>query len=77
MGLIIGGKYQHYKGKYYRVLGIAKHTETFEELIIYQALYDENIIWARPKNMFCDNVLVNGIKKERFHYIPEEKKDME
>lgn len=69
MGLVIGGKYQHYKGNYYKVIGVAKHSETLKELVIYQALYGDNELWARPKEMFLDKVSVEGIEKDRFKYI--------
>lgn len=69
MELVIGGKYQHYKGNYYKVIGVAKHSETLEELVIYQALYGDNELWARPKEMFLDKVSVEGVEKDRFKYI--------
>lgn len=69
MELVIGGKYQHYKGNYYKVIGVAKHSETLKELVIYQALYGDNELWARPKEMFLDKVNVEGIEKDRFKYI--------
>lgn len=55
------GKYQHYKGKFYEVIGIAKHSETLEDLVIYKALYDSeefgnNALWARPKSMFLEEI---------------------
>ena len=69
MELVIGGKYQNYKGNYYKVIGVAKHSETLKELVIYQALYGDNELWARPKEMFLDKVSVEGIEKDRFKYI--------
>ncbi len=54
--IIIGGKYKHYKGGEYEVVGIAKHTETLEELVIYRSLDGTNNIWARPKSIFMDYV---------------------
>lgn len=68
------GKYQHYKTKnYYRVIGIAKHSETLEETIVYEALYDnpDGKLWVRPKKMFLEKVTVNGEKIPRFRYIGE------
>ena len=63
------GRYKHYKGKEYEVIGFAKHSETLEEMVIYQALYGENQIWVRPLKMFQEEVLVNGVKKLRFEFI--------
>jgi len=69
------GVYQHYKGKKYKVIGIAKHSETLEDLIVYEALYDNEIskLWARPKDMFFEEVEVaeNENKIPRFKYLGE------
>ena len=54
------GKYRHYKGKMYEVVGVAKHSETLEELVVYRALYGNNELWARPLNMFLEMVPVPG-----------------
>jgi hypothetical protein len=65
------GKYQHYKGKEYEVIGLAKHSETLEELVVYKALYQpegENL-WIRPLKMFIEEVQIEGIKKPRFKYL--------
>lgn len=67
--LVIGGKYRHYKNKEYRVLHLATHSETGEELVIYQALYGEMGIWARPLEMFLETINVDGEEKLRFSYI--------
>jgi len=68
------GKYQHYKGKMYEVIGVARHSETLEELVVYRALYDseefgKNALWVRPKKMFLENVVVNGKEVPRFKFI--------
>lgn len=52
MQLIIGGKYQHFKGGMYTIIGFARHSETLEELVVYQALYGQNDMWVRPISMF-------------------------
>ena len=67
-------KYQHYKGKFYEIIGVGRHTETLEELVIYRALYDDaefgkKPIWARPKKMFFGKVLVDGKKVPRFRRL--------
>lgn len=63
------GKYRHYKGKEYEVLGIAKHSETLEEFVVYKELYGEGGIWIRPLKMFVEMVVVDGVKKPRFEFI--------
>lgn len=68
------GKYQHYKGKFYEVIGVARHSETLEELVVYRALYDskefgKNALWIRPKAMFLENVNIDGKEIPRFRYI--------
>jgi hypothetical protein len=64
------GKYKHSKsGKEYEVIGIAKHSETMEEFVVYQALYEENQIWIRPREMFFENVEINGKLVPRFKKI--------
>jgi len=66
------GKYKHYKGQEYEVIGLAKHSETQEELVVYRALYDEGALWVRPPEMFLEEVEVNGQKRPRFEYLKEE-----
>ena len=63
------GKYRHYKGKDYEVVGIAKHSETLEELVIYRALYGDFDMWARPLKMFLEEVEIDGKKIQRFQFL--------
>jgi len=63
------GKYRHYKGNEYEVIGVARHSETFEDLVVYKALYGNYDLWVRPLNMFLEEVEVNGKKVKRFEYI--------
>lgn len=65
------GKYRHYKGNEYEVIGMAKHSETLDELVVYRALYGEGQIWVRPLVMFMEEVEVDGKKMSRFEYIGE------
>ncbi len=66
------GLYKHYKGKKYRVLGVAKHSETLEDMVIYEALYENEIskLWVRPLKMFCEEVEVGGRRVPRFAFKP-------
>ncbi len=63
------GRYKHYKGKEYEVIGVGKHSETLEELVIYRALYGDHDIWVRPLNMFLEEVEIDGKKFPRFEYV--------
>ena len=65
----INGLYEHYKGLYYKVLAIARHSETLEELVVYQAQYGEKGIWVRPLAMFLENVTIDGKSQPRFKLI--------
>ncbi len=65
------GRYRHYKGKEYEVLGVAQHSETLEELVVYRALYGQHGLWARPRAMFCETVIIDGKKKPRFEFLGE------
>jgi hypothetical protein len=60
------GKYKHYKSKEYEVIGVAKHSETLEELVCYRALYGDHELWVRPLKMFLENVELDGKKVPRF-----------
>ncbi len=63
------GKYRHYKGKEYEVIGIAKHSETLEEFVVYRALYGNHQLWIRPKDMFFEKILKDGKENLRFEYV--------
>lgn len=75
------GKYRHYKGKEYEVIGIARHSETLEELVVYKALYQTNLpsaslqqtkgenLWVRPLKMFIEDIEIEGKKIPRFEFL--------
>ncbi len=67
--IIIDSLYEHYKGLRYRIIGVARHSETLEELVVYQALYGEGSIWVRPLAMFLENIVINGQSKPRFKLV--------
>ncbi|MDX1535733.1 MAG: DUF1653 domain-containing protein [Candidatus Spechtbacterales bacterium] len=63
------GKYRHFKGAEYEVLGIARHSETQEELVVYKALYGDGNLWARPIDMFIERVEKENYNGPRFKFI--------
>ncbi len=63
------GKYRHFKGNEYNVLFVAKHSETMEEMVVYQALYGERGMWVRPKSMFLEKITRDGKTFSRFEKI--------
>lgn len=65
------GVYRHYKGNRYEVIGVARHSETEEELVVYRALYGEQGLWVRPLSMFTESVEQGGVTIKRFEYIGE------
>lgn len=65
------GKYRHFKGNEYEVLGMATHSETLEPMVIYRALYGEYGIWVRPASMWNETIVRDGVEKKRFTYIGE------
>lgn len=67
--MLIPGRYRHYKGNDYVVLGVAHHSETMEELVVYRPDYGERGLWVRPKSMFLETVDVDGRTVERFRYL--------
>lgn len=62
-------KYRHFKWNEYEVIWIWIHTETQEEMVIYKALYWEQKIWVRPREMFEESIIIDGKKIQRFEYI--------
>ena len=60
------GRYRHYKGGEYEVIGIARHSETDEQLVVYRCLYDNNSLWVRPLPMFSERVFYEGRWVSRF-----------
>ncbi len=69
MDVKINGVYRHYKGNVYKVLAVAKHSETLEDLVIYQDTNNDSKIWARPLAMWNDEVQVNDKLVKRFELI--------
>ena len=65
------GRYRHFKGKEYEVLGVARHSETQEELVVYRALYGDFSLWVRPVSMWNETVERDGKTFRRFTYIGE------
>ncbi len=63
------GVYQHYKGQYYEVIGIAMHTETEEDLVVYRSLYGAFDLWVRPLTMFMETIVYEGKKMQRFAFV--------
>ena len=65
------GRYQHYKGNDYTVIGVARHSETLEEVVVYRAEYGERGLWVRPAAMFQETVEVDGETVPRFRWVAE------
>ncbi len=69
MNDVTPGRYRHYKGNEYSVLGVARHSETHEELVVYRPEYGERGLWVRPKPMFLESVTVDGREVPRFQRL--------
>lgn len=69
--LVAGGLYEHYKGQRYRVHGVVKHSESLEDLVLYECLYENKLgrLWVRPKKMFLETVEINSKVIPRFRFI--------
>ena len=63
---VLPGRYRHYKGKDYEVIGTARHSETEEWLVVYRCLYGDHSLWVRPLEMFTESVKVAGEEVPRF-----------
>ena len=63
------GRYRHYKQLDYEVLGVVRHSETLEPLVLYKALYGEQGLWVRPFAMFIEEVVVDGVRRPRFQKL--------
>jgi hypothetical protein len=63
------GRYRHYKGKEYSVIGVARHSETQEELVVYRQEYGDRGLWVRPAKMFLETVVVGGKGVPRFQFV--------
>ncbi|ROS00312.1 uncharacterized protein DUF1653 [Sinobacterium caligoides] len=68
------GLYKHYKGAFYQVEGVAKHSETEEALVVYRPTYGDQGLWVRPLSMFVETVQVAGEWQPRFAYVGDEEK---
>ena len=69
MAELLPGSYRHYKGNDYQVMGVAKHSETGEDLVVYRPLYGESGLWVRPLSMFIEQVDVDGTSVPRFSLL--------
>ena len=69
--IVLGGVYQHYKGRRYRVLGLARHSETLGMMVYYECLYPNEMgqMWVRPLEMFLGQTEVNGVLTTRFSLV--------
>lgn len=67
--MIEAGRYRHYKGKDYEVIGVASHSETEERLVVYRCLYGNYDLWVRPLSMFQETVEVDGKTIPRFRLV--------
>ena len=63
------GKYEHYKGNHYEVIGLAKYSDTLEEMVIYKQRYGDGGLWVRPLQMFFEDIEIDGKKVPRFKYV--------
>jgi hypothetical protein len=66
--IVKGATYQHYKGKLYTLIDVVRHSETLEEMVLYETQYENDLgrIWVRPLKMFQENVIIDGKERPRF-----------
>ena len=69
---IVPGRYRHYKGSDYEVIGVAQHSESGEQLVVYRTLYGNYDLWVRPVSMFVEQVQVDDVAIPRFTFISED-----
>ncbi len=69
---ITPGRYRHYKGNYYQVVGTARHSETEERMVVYRCLYGDGSLWVRPLAMFLETVISDGRNVRRFQLVEKE-----
>lgn len=72
--VIPAGHYRHFKGNYYKVLSIVRHSETGEPMVLYQALYDNGALWVRPVDMWNEEIEYEGHSCPRFHPLSREER---
>ncbi|NDP61926.1 DUF1653 domain-containing protein [Polaromonas sp.] len=65
------GRYRHYKGMLYDVVGTVRHSETLQPMTLYRALYGERSLWVRPAAMFNEEVVIDGVSQPRFARLPD------
>lgn len=63
------GRYRHYKGGEYEVIGVARHSETLEPMVVYRPLYNETGLWVRPHAMFIGQIEIDGVLRRRFEPV--------
>ncbi|MEX0603356.1 MAG: DUF1653 domain-containing protein [Marinobacter sp.] len=66
------GRYQHYKGQHYEVIGVARHSETDQQMVVYRCLYGDFSLWVRPLTMFTETVEVAGEQVPRFAWLDDQ-----
>jgi len=71
MTLLRTGRYRHYKGNFYEVIDVARHSETEEWMVVYRKLYGDRSLWVRPLGMFVERVSVDGLQMPRFEFVGE------